>query len=155
MSEVRNLNICLDISHSQSLQTQDSMLARKDVHEVLTTIWGCSEKLKKSAIVSLGRSFPDIKGMQYRLTLFFLWTQMLKHSHYLAFHLAKDQVENFIGQEFLLSTKLANGTYDLMTLDSLTIQIMKLSLTLIKVIKVCILQSDSRMCLINLSNYTL
>jgi hypothetical protein len=87
--------------------------------------------------------------MRHWLTRFLLCIQMLQHSHYLALHLAEVEVEDFICKEFLRPYLITN-TYNFVSLDPLAVQIVKLCLTLIKVVKIRELQGDPGMSLVDL-----
>lgn len=125
------------------------MLAHEDVHQVLPTVGRCPKQFEEPSIVALGQSFPHIQCMLHWLTRFLLCIQMLQHSHNLALHLAEVKVEDFICKEFLRPYLITN-TYNLVSLDPLAVQIVKLCLTLIKVVKIRELQGDPGMSLVDL-----
>lgn len=125
------------------------MLAHEDVHQVLPTVGRCPKQFEEPSIVALGQSFPHIQCMLDWLTRFLLGSQMLQHSHYLALHLAEVEVEDFICKEFLRPYLFTN-TYNLVSLDPLAVQIVKLCLTLIKVVKIRELQGYPGMSLVDL-----
>lgn len=78
---------------------------------------------------------------------------MLEHPQNLSIHVTEDVVQNLIREKLLLSAPyliLMKSTYNLVSLDALFIQIIKLRLALVEVIKIGALHRNPCMRFVNL-----
>lgn len=118
---------------SKFLQAKDSMLLNENIHEESSHIRSTLIELEKPPVITIRESLPHFEGMQNTFLLFVFRSNFLKNLD--NFHVNTD--ENLIKQ--LVSEKLNS----VLILDVLFVHIVKLGLTLIKLVQICHFESNS------------
>ena len=115
------------------------MLVDKNAHQKSTHVWCVFVKFEKPSIIACGKRLSNLQCMNDPFLFLLLVCKFPESSQNFHFHLAQNLIKNFVRKKFVIIS----------TLYIHFVNIVKLSLALIELIKVSHLESNPSMSFIN------